>query len=164
MFFYQLFVFCEKWWLKKTHKKIKPATEYQIKRCSWACRNQYFTQTIFCLMVHQEHQQIFPNRGVPRDTPSQPAHNIEATLYGRWNDVKTLKRRRNNVVLTSCADNIRLNSFLGFSQWHLLCLLHSFIAMKKIMNQVSIWTMTYAHGRVTRFIVWLRKNTVKSLI
>ena len=33
----------------------------------------------------------------------QPAHNVKTTLYGRWNDVKTLKRRPYNVVLTSCA-------------------------------------------------------------
>ena len=26
------------------------------------------------------------------------------TLHGCWNDVKTLKRRRNNVVLTSCTN------------------------------------------------------------
>ena len=29
--------------------------------------------------------------------------NVKMTLYGRWNDVKTLQRWRNNVVLTSCA-------------------------------------------------------------
>ena len=34
----------------------------------------------------------------------QPAHNVWTTLHGRWNDVRTLKRRRNNVVLTSCAN------------------------------------------------------------
>ena len=33
---------------------------------------------------------------------SQPAHDVRTTLYGRWNDVKTLKRRCNDVVLTSC--------------------------------------------------------------
>ena len=32
---------------------------------------------------------------------SQPAHDVETTLYGRWNDIKTLKRRRENDVLTS---------------------------------------------------------------
>ena len=31
------------------------------------------------------------------------AHEVRATLHGRWNDVKALKRRRNNVVLMSCA-------------------------------------------------------------
>ena len=33
---------------------------------------------------------------------SQSVHDVITTLYGRWNDVKTLKRRRNNIVLTSC--------------------------------------------------------------
>ena len=37
------------------------------------------------------------------------------TLYGRWNDVKTLKRRRNNVVLTSCASWVCYFSCLP---WH----------------------------------------------
>ena len=36
-----------------------------------------------------------------RGYPSQPAHDVRTTLYGRWNDVKTWKRRLNNVVLTS---------------------------------------------------------------
>ena len=34
---------------------------------------------------------------------TRPAHDVETTLYGRCNDVKRLKRRRNNVVLTSGA-------------------------------------------------------------
>ena len=33
----------------------------------------------------------------------QLAHNVKTTLYGRCNDIKILKKRRNNVVLTSCA-------------------------------------------------------------
>ena len=35
---------------------------------------------------------------------SQPAHDVWTTLYGRWNDVKTLKWRCNNVVLASCVN------------------------------------------------------------
>ena len=31
--------------------------------------------------------------------PSQPSHDVERTLHGRCNDVKKLKRRRNNIVL-----------------------------------------------------------------
>ena len=34
---------------------------------------------------------------------TQPAHDVRTTLYGRCYDVKTLKRRPYNVVLTSCA-------------------------------------------------------------
>ena len=34
---------------------------------------------------------------------TQPAHDIRTTLYRRCYDVKALKRRRYNVVLTSCA-------------------------------------------------------------
>ena len=37
------------------------------------------------------------------DKTTQLAHDVRTTLYGRWNDVKTLKRRRSNVVLTLCA-------------------------------------------------------------
>ena len=33
---------------------------------------------------------------------TQTAHDVETTLYGRCNDIKTLKWRRNNVILTSC--------------------------------------------------------------
>ena len=33
----------------------------------------------------------------------QQAHDVRTALYRSWNDVKTLKRRRNNVVLTPCA-------------------------------------------------------------
>ena len=44
------------------------------------------------------------------------------TLCGRWNDVKTLKRRRNNVVLTSCAgrlwDKILVSQARFFSYKH----------------------------------------------
>ena len=36
-------------------------------------------------------------------TWSQLAHGVRMTFYERWNDVKTLKRRLNNVVLTSYA-------------------------------------------------------------
>ena len=33
-----------------------------------------------------------------------PAYDVRATLYGRWNDVEVLKKRRfSNVVLTLCA-------------------------------------------------------------
>ena len=32
---------------------------------------------------------------------SQMAHDVRMVLQGRWNDAKTLKRRRNNVVRTS---------------------------------------------------------------
>ena len=35
--------------------------------------------------------------------PTQPVHNVRTTLYGRWNDFITLKRRLNKVILTSCA-------------------------------------------------------------
>ena len=34
---------------------------------------------------------------------TQPEHDISTTLYGRCYDIKTRKRRRYNVVLTSCA-------------------------------------------------------------
>ena len=37
--------------------------------------------------------------------PTQPTHDVRTTSYGRWNDVKTLKRRRYNVVLTSVAND-----------------------------------------------------------
>ena len=32
---------------------------------------------------------------------TQPTYDVRTTLHGRWNDVKTLKWRWNNVVLTS---------------------------------------------------------------
>ena len=39
---------------------------------------------------------------------SQPMHDVRTTLHGGWNDVKILKRRRNNVFRTSSAgwDNL----------------------------------------------------------
>ena len=40
---------------------------------------------------------IFKMQGI------QPVHDVRTTLYGRWYDVKTLKRSPYNVVRTSCA-------------------------------------------------------------
>ena len=51
----------------------------------------------------------------PTHTDYSPAGTQRTTLYGRWNDVKTLKRRLYNVVLTSCVgwDNYTECLFLG---------------------------------------------------
>ena len=35
---------------------------------------------------------------------TQPTHDVKTTLYERCYNVKTIKRRPHNVVLTSCAD------------------------------------------------------------
>ena len=50
---------------------------------------------------------LFPS-SKPAKKNISPAYEVETTLYGRWNDVTTLKRRHINVVLTSYAglDNI----------------------------------------------------------
>ena len=53
-----------------------------------------------------------PSRQKTSEQRSQLAHDVETTLYGRWNDIKTLKRRRNNIiVLTSCAGWVVTTSF-----------------------------------------------------
>ena len=47
---------------------------------------------------------IFANNFFPyKVTQVQQVHDVKTTLYGRCNDVKTLKRRHNNVVLTPYA-------------------------------------------------------------
>ena len=54
----------------------------------------------------------------PNTCTTQLEHDVITTLYGRWYDIKTLKRRPYNVVMTSCVDwepyHHRLSSLSSF--------------------------------------------------
>ena len=56
-----------------------------------------------------------PNNCVLFGQNTQPGHDIKAKLHGRCYDVKTLKKCRNNVVLTSCAGWVPLVNRINFN-------------------------------------------------
>ena len=51
------------------------------------------------------------------------AHDVRTTLYSRWNDIKRLKRRRNNAVLTSCVSLVSIAHFKVLEVLNMLALL-----------------------------------------
>ena len=71
---------------------------------------------------------------------TKPAHDVRKTLYGRWNDVKTLKRRRNNVVLTSCVG-------LGMGVYFFLLLFCFLFLWSSLRKSLSPPILSSRHGK-----------------
>ena len=63
---------------------------------------------------------------------TQLAHDVRTTMYGRWSDVETLKRRRNSVALTSCAGLIAFST-PEVKRWNM----KNSWAMSYLMNSFS---------------------------
>ena len=70
---------------------------------------------LYCFIKGWRRGKIWNNFSIS----TQPAHDVRTTFYRRYNDVKTLKQRRNNVVLTSCAGWVLEELFFYSSEAYL---------------------------------------------